>query len=121
MHRLLLDENISVFVSATLQEEGWDAAHVRDRGLLGAADHTVLNKAFEEDRVLITANVGDFRKLAAARELHAGIVLLEDGFLRRIDQLRVVRSVLRILEPDMTNKVAFVGKDGRTRVTDVPD
>jgi predicted nuclease of predicted toxin-antitoxin system len=32
---------------------------VRDRGLLAATDAEVLDRAYDEDRVLVTANVGD--------------------------------------------------------------
>jgi predicted nuclease of predicted toxin-antitoxin system len=46
---------------------------VRDRGLLGARDHPVLEAAFAEDRVLATSNVDDFVKLARTREVHPGI------------------------------------------------
>ncbi len=70
--KLLLDENVSPAVAITLSAavEGVDAAHVRDRGMTGATDLDVLEKAFEEDRILVTANVGDFEKLAKARDLH---------------------------------------------------
>jgi predicted nuclease of predicted toxin-antitoxin system len=53
--------------------DGLDACHVRERGLLGATDAEVLERAFSEARVFVTKNVGDFAKLANARELHAGI------------------------------------------------
>jgi len=61
------------------RKDGVDVCAVRDRGMLEASDDEVLDKAFEEDRVLVTANVCGFEKLAHARELHAGIVLLEQG------------------------------------------
>ena len=48
----------------------------------------------------MTADVGDFRTLAAARELHAGIVLLLDGGLRRDEHFEVLRGVIVTLEAD---------------------
>jgi predicted nuclease of predicted toxin-antitoxin system len=86
--KLLLDENISPWVSVTLsREDGFDACGVRDRGLLKASDKAVLEKAFIEDRILVTKNVKDFEKLARAAELHAGIVFIEAGDLVREEQL----------------------------------
>lgn len=79
MVRLLLDENLSPRVAIDLRQEGYDVVHLRERGRLGITDPQVLALAFDEDRVLVTANVADFRKLAAAREVHAGIALLLDG------------------------------------------
>jgi predicted nuclease of predicted toxin-antitoxin system len=90
--KLLLDENLSPRVAEILRkEDGQDAVHIRDRGLLEAKDHEVLERAYAEDRVLATKKVDDFVQLARARELHPGIILLEDGDLVRDEQLRVLR------------------------------
>lgn len=73
--KLLLDENLSPSVAKTLcSEDGIDACHVRDRAMLGWEDSEVLERAFIEDRIVVTCNVVDFVALARARELHAGIV-----------------------------------------------
>ena len=78
--KLLLDENISPQVALRLREEdGVDACGIRDRALLEATDPEVLERAFAEDRILVTKNVADFEKLARARDLHSGIVLTGGG------------------------------------------
>lgn len=76
--KLLLNENLSPAVAVALCRAGVDATHVRDRGLTGATDPEVLTRAYEEDRILVTANVADFDALARATDLHAGIVFVED-------------------------------------------
>jgi predicted nuclease of predicted toxin-antitoxin system len=111
--KLLLDENVSPTVALTLRTavEAVDAAHIRDRGMTGASDLDVLEKAFEEDRILVTANVGDFEKLAKARDLHGGIVLIEDGALLRDEQEAVLRRAVEAIRDeyaagrDMVNRV----------------
>ena len=112
--KLLLDENISPAVGVTLSNDGIEACGVRDRGLLTATDGEVLERAFVEDRVLVTKNVGDFERLASARELHAGIVLIEAGDLDRDEQLETLRRVVAHLEleADMVNRVLRVKIDG---------
>jgi predicted nuclease of predicted toxin-antitoxin system len=112
--RLLLDENLSPRVAETLAREGVDACHIRDRGMLEASDRDVLERAYSEDRILVTANVGDFTRLAGARELHAGIVLFEAGDLRREEQLEILRRVVRVLENerDLVNRVLSVTAEG---------
>lgn len=72
MVALLLDENLSPRAAMELRADGHDVVHLRERGRLGISDPEVLDLAFDEDRVLITANVGDFRRLAGSRDLHAG-------------------------------------------------
>ena len=113
--RLLLDENLSPKVAQTLAtEESVDACHLRDRGMLQASDREVVEKAYSEDRILVTANVSDFTRLAAARELHAGIVLLEAGDLRREEQLEILKRVVKVLENerDLVNRVLRVTAEG---------
>ena len=121
--KLLLDENISPKVAEELARvDGLDACHVRDRGLLAATDAEVLERAYDEDRVLVTSNVGDFLKLARARDVHPGIVLLEDGALPRSEQLRILRVAAATIAQlgDLINKVVWVAADGSTRVEDIP-
>ncbi len=120
--RLLLDENLSPRAALDLRTDGFDVVHLRERGGLGRSDGEVLDLAFDEDRVLVTANVGDFRKLAAAREVHCGIVLLANGGLRRDEQVEVLRRVLVALtnEPDLVNRALVVELDGGLRIEDLP-
>lgn len=121
--KLLLDENISPKVAEILRREnGIDAVHVRDRGGLGTLDHEVLDLAFGEDRILVTSNVADFVELARARDLHAGIVLLEEGDLLRDEQLAVVRVAVAAImgHGDMANTLLWIALDGATAFEDVP-
>lgn len=102
--------------------DGLDACHVRDRGLLSATDAEVLERAYDEDRILVTANVADFLKLARARDVHPGIVLFEDGALPRVEQLRLLRiAVVAIADVgDLVNQVLWISPDGSTRVEKIP-
>ena len=68
--KLLIDEDLSPTVANRLRvEDGIDAVHVRDRGKLGEPDHHLLEYAYEEDRILVTCNVGDFRRLVVTRPM----------------------------------------------------
>jgi predicted nuclease of predicted toxin-antitoxin system len=120
--KLLLDENLSPRVAKALCVDGVDAVHLRDRGFLGATDALVLELAYAEDRVLVTVNVADFVKLARARELHAGIVLIEDGALLVDEQLVVIKRAVVILEgePDLVNRLLWINLAGEHSIEDVP-
>lgn len=91
--KLLLDENISPAAAIALAAEGIDAWHVRDRGLEGATDEELLDRAYAEDRILVTLNVGDFERLVRERELHAGVVLIEQAGLLREEQIELVKQI----------------------------
>ncbi len=120
--KLLLDENISPKVGEQLRTDGVDAVGVRDRGLLQAEDHVVLERAFAEERVLVTKNIDHFEKLATAREIHAGIIFLEDAAMNRDEQLRVIRLVVNHLkeEPDLVNRILRVATDGAMTFEQLP-
>jgi predicted nuclease of predicted toxin-antitoxin system len=103
-----------------------DAVAVRDRGLLGAPDYEVLEYAFREDRILITANVRDFERFAKVREVHAGIVLMMDGDLLRTEQIDVVKQAIAVIKAhleagqDMINQVFYIAVDGTQRFESLP-
>lgn len=122
MVKLLLDENLSARVALDLRSEGHDVVHIRERGALGRSDQQVLDLAFEEDRVLVTANVADFQKLAGAKEIHAGVVLLFEGSLTRDEQRALLREVLIALSAraDLVNQALIVERGGLMRTEDLP-
>jgi len=79
--RFLLDEHISPLVAALLRERGHDTVAVAERnGLRGLPDHAILQAAHDEDRGLVTLDVGDLGRLvgrmARTGEAHAGLVLV---------------------------------------------
>jgi predicted nuclease of predicted toxin-antitoxin system len=125
--KFIIDEDLSPRVARYLcQEFCFDAIAVRDRGLLGATDREVLDYAFKEDRMLITANIRDFEKLASAAEIHAGIILMLDGDLRAAEQIEVMSTVIRVLKAeidtgkDLVNRVLYISISGIARFENLP-
>jgi predicted nuclease of predicted toxin-antitoxin system len=125
--KFIIDEDVSPRVAKYLcQEFCFDAIAVRDRGLLGATDREVLNYAFKEDRMLVTANIRDFEKLASTAELHAGIVLMLDGDLKAAEQIQVMNSVVRVIQAeidtgkDLVNRVLYISISGIARFENLP-
>lgn len=75
--KLFIDECLSPQLARHLNMTGeHDAAHPRDIGRLGEPDHVVLSRCLAEDRVIVTENAVDFRKLVAREEIHPGLILL---------------------------------------------
>ena len=105
--KLLLDENISPAAAVAVAADGIDAWHVRDRGLEGTTDHELLDRAYEEDRILVTLNVGDFEKLVHERELHAGVVLIERAGLLRDEQIELVKQIAAAISYSIVKPRAF--------------
>lgn len=125
--KFLIDEDLSPLVARYLCEELLiDAIAVRDRGLLSASDYEVLEYAFQEDRILVTANVRDFERFANAREVHAGIIFITEGYLLRQEQIKIVEKAIVAIEShvkagqDLINQVLYISKDGTYRFEVLP-
>jgi len=74
--RLYADENFSLAVTEALRALGHDVLTALEDGRANQAipDEQVLARATELERVLLTLNRRDFRRLHRERPRHAGIV-----------------------------------------------
>jgi len=91
--RFFIDECISPSLSRHLNESGLhDAIHPRDRGRLQDSDRDVFALAIREDRIIVTENASDFRKLAASAELHPGLIILPS--VARVDAQKLMDFVV---------------------------
>ena len=90
-----MDECISPSLSRHLNECLHDAVHPRDRGRLRDPDHVVFARAIAEDRIVVTENAEDFRKLAASVDLHPGLIILPS--VARSEAQRLMELVLDYL------------------------
>jgi len=76
--KLLVDECLSPGYVRQLIERGLhDAIHPRYVGLAGVRDDQIVAKAFAEDRIIITANGRDYKRLLARMEVHPGVIIVE--------------------------------------------
>ena len=73
--RFLVDKNISFRICGPLVAAGHDAVHVDEVGLGAAPDADVLDRAANEDRVVVSADT-DFGTLLAASRASAPSVIL---------------------------------------------
>ncbi len=125
--KFLIDEDLSPNVARYMCEQLLiDAVAVRDRGLLGVNDRQILEYAFNEDRILITANIVDFERFANAFEVHAGIVFIQEGDLLRNEQIEICTQAVVFIQQeiangkDMINQVLYISLDGTKELKTLP-
>jgi hypothetical protein len=59
---------------------------------LGEPDHVVVARCIAEDRVIVTENAVDFRKLVARQDIHPGLIILPS--VGRAQSLRLLTEAL---------------------------
>jgi len=80
-HPLLTDENIQPEIVRRLRAAGRNVRSVVEEGIAGASDATVLQRAYEQQRVVLTHD-GDFGELAVrAGKPFVGIIRLRPGHI----------------------------------------
>lgn len=124
--KFLIDEDLSPRLCEVLNELGYEATSVRDRGRLGMFDTAVLAWAVEEDRVIITANADDFRELVGREELHPGLWIVPNvGVQPATEFLRAAATFVASQDEDpasyMVNRVVTISAAGDITAEAIPD
>ncbi len=107
--KLLADENIGLEVVVFLRKKGHDVRSITEISP-GVFDTTVLTKAADEKRILITADT-DFGELVYhAGQRHAGVILLRLDDERNANKIRVLRELLMKYANELSGNFVVVGE-----------
>jgi predicted nuclease of predicted toxin-antitoxin system len=99
--RFLLDMGISQSVASWLKSRGHEAVHLNDEGLFKLEDSFILEKAINENRIILTTDL-DFGQLLAINRLTKPAVIQ----FRTSDFSHVtVRKKLELLFEDFSNQL----------------
>ena len=109
--KLLLDEQIWVYLATLLREEGFDVYHVTEVGLKKTPDPEILEEATEKHRAVVTFNVKDFAPLLEEYfkdgKEHYGIVAsdqIPQGELKK----RVTNLLNSITAEELKNTIRYL-------------
>ena len=109
--KLLLDEQIWVYLAALLREQGFDVYHVAEMGLDHTPDPEIFQEAVKKHRAVVTFNTKHFIPLAhqyaAEGKVHYGIVVsneIPQGELKR----RVTKLLESVSAEEMMNMVRYL-------------
>ncbi len=90
--RFLLDQNLPPLLVDLLADAGHDVVHVQSLGMHAADDNEILQVAFDDSRVIVSADT-DFGDLLASSNASGPSILL----LRRQDRRRAAELAALIL------------------------
>jgi len=112
--KLLLNEMYSSALAEALRAVGVDASRAEELGLAGASDDQVFAAAAHRECVVLTENVADYCRIAAASALadqhHSGVLIaLSSRFSRQREGVgRLVTAVLAVATENLSDRVVYL-------------
>ena len=118
--KFFVDECLSPSYVQALAEAGYpEAVHPRFLGLSGARDGSIAARAFAEDRIIITGNARDFRRIFGDMAVHpSGIFVVPINRDRKWQSISAALTFLELqTDPGgyMVNRVIEVAQEGGVR------
>jgi predicted nuclease of predicted toxin-antitoxin system len=118
--RFLIDNALSSSMAEGLKKAGHDAVHVRDLGMGKATDREIMDVAFKEDRIIVSADT-DFGTLLALRNLtKPSFILFRRSDKRPVALLMQLLANLEQIEIALNEGAVVVIEDKRIRIRELP-
>ena len=119
--KLHIDSALSHIIAQRLRDDGYDAVHVRERGLQTASDVEILKLAETEDRVLVSADT-DFGTLLALREKSrpSFVLIRKNVGTKPNDLFHFLKNTLPKLTNDLEKGCIVTLTDAKIRIRALP-
>ena len=119
--RFLVDNSLSPLVAEQLDLAGHDTAHVRDRQMQRATDQQIFDLAYDERRIVVTADT-DFGAILALRQTTIPSVILFRRSSQRhpLAQVDLLLSNLDNISESLERGCIAAFDDTRLRVRMLP-
>lgn len=118
--RLLLDQGLPRSARRLLLEAGIDAIHVGDIGYSAADDATILQRAREEGRVVVTLDADFATLLALSGAISPSVIRIRIQGLYGREAAALIRSVLDHCMDELAAGAVVTVQPGRIRIRRLP-
>lgn len=118
--KFLVDMNLSPKWCALLQAEGWDSVHWSDVGSASAPDHVIMQRALNEDRVVLTHDLDFGAMLAATQANGPSVVQVRTQDVRPQTLAPLLLPLLRQCQNALEAGALLILDEARSRVRLLP-
>ena len=118
--KFLIDNNLSPQLSVQLNKAGFDSIHVKELKLQTASDEQIFHKAFEEERIIISADT-DFGFILSLWERNLPSVILLRHFSTIPDtQFNYILSAINTFKDELLKGSLIIIDPEKTRIKNLP-
>jgi predicted nuclease of predicted toxin-antitoxin system len=118
--KLLLDQGTPRSAAALLRQAGLDAVHTGECGLAGASDLQIIQRAADEERVVVTLDADFHAHLALTGARKPSVVRLRIEGLRAEEFCRLLQRVLRHCAGDLADGALVSVTELQIRIRRLP-
>lgn len=118
--KLLLDMGLSRSTAEFLRAEGYDAVHLRERGLQRSTDHQIVELALAEERLIVTQDLDFGRIVALSRKRLPSVITLRLTDMRSAHVNRHLQDVLARFADPLTRGALLSVSDEAIRLRRLP-
>lgn len=118
--KFLVDNALSPYVAEELRKAGYNAVHVRERGMAASSDEEIFELAAREERIILSADT-DFGALLTFRQAARPSVVIFRQFDKRPPRLLdLFLANLPAIAGALEQGAVVVFRDRRIRVRKLP-
>ena len=118
--RLLADMGISPQTVEYLREMGYEAVHLRDEGLQTLEDPKILEKARDEDRILLAHDLDFSDLMAASGERLPSVIIFRLQSMKPDNVNRHLVAIIESVGDNLMEGVIISVNEKRIRVRKLP-
>ena len=119
--KFIVDMPLSWQLAEVLRNKGYDAFHIRERGLQCASDENIFDLAVKEKRIIVTADLDFSRIFALSHQSgETGLLLFREGNLSDSQMIELLERVLDSVSAERIQRSIVVVEHHRIRITPLP-